>query len=215
MADVANTNSALYSKYLAGGHVMRRSDSKVWGGISNDQIIEQTLMRSLESCGGLTHGRDFNQIQRNMFVFSKPICAEVNESIEKLSKTNLTTSDQHSKETGTSRMKRDGDDYQKIETFFNDHNPFSQHCSSLRNIVTGIVAQPSVNIDRAKEVGEKILADMEGKTVAEYTFKKKSQAVNMAQSFKMASSDGEIDVDPNLLFQRLTAILLSCRKNDV
>ena len=66
-----------------------------------------------------------------------------------------------------------------------------------------------------RNLGEKILADMEGKTVAEYTFKKTSQAVNMAQTFKMATSDGEMDIDPNLLFQRLTAILLSCRKNDV
>ena len=39
-----------------GFHVIRRSD-RFWAGLSSDLVIEQVLMRSVKSSGGLTHGR--------------------------------------------------------------------------------------------------------------------------------------------------------------
>ena len=75
----------LFKHYIDGNHILRRSNFKSWGGISIYQGIEQTLMRDLKSEGGSTRGRGFNSVQRNLFVFSHPLCAEVTDAIEKLS----------------------------------------------------------------------------------------------------------------------------------
>ncbi|KAG7163747.1 hypothetical protein Hamer_G002985 [Homarus americanus] len=42
-------------KFSRGFHVIRRSN-QCWAGLSSDLVSEQTLMRSLKSSGGLTHG---------------------------------------------------------------------------------------------------------------------------------------------------------------
>ena len=162
---------------------MRRNNVNVWGGMSNDQVVEQTLMRSLKSCGGLTHGMDFNQVQRNLFVFSLPVFAQINEVFENLTQATFKQSEQHSKEIGKSRIARDTVDCLKVEGFLREHNPFSQHSKSLRNIVSGVNACESVNVDNAEEVGRKILADMDGKMVAEYSFKKSAQVINKNLNF--------------------------------
>ena len=55
------------------------------GGISIDRGIEQTLMHDLKSEGGLTRERELNSVQRNLLVFSRTLCAEATDAIEKLS----------------------------------------------------------------------------------------------------------------------------------
>ena len=52
------------------------------------------------------------------------------------------------------------------------------------------------------------------KSVADYHFKTSLQAVNLVQKIRISDTDGSVSVDPNLLFQRLTAILLSGKNND-
>ncbi|GFS25695.1 hypothetical protein ElyMa_007033300 [Elysia marginata] len=44
-------------------HVLRRN-YHFWAGLSPDLVIEQTLMRSVKSIGGLSHGRDTGDSQR-------------------------------------------------------------------------------------------------------------------------------------------------------
>ena len=63
-------------------------------------------------------------------------------------------------------------------------------------------AQATVNADNAIEVGSRILNQMYGISPAEYTFKRK--AITMA-SKNAVKVDGEnIEVDPQLLFQRFS-----------
>ena len=78
--------------------------------------------------------------------------------------------------------------------------------------MSGVVASPSVSIENAAEIDQNIIDDMQAKTVADYTLKKSLQAVNMSQRFRQSDKDGTVDVDPELLFQRLIAILLSSRQ---
>ena len=56
--------------------------------------------------------------------------------------------------------------------FLESRNPFSDNCS-LRSIATGINAGISVNVDTAKEVGEKILTSMAQQNVLQHSFEKK------------------------------------------
>ena len=57
-------------------------------------------------------------------------------------------------------------------------DPFSED-STLRNIVTGVIADNRVNVNKAKEVGKNILKNMTHKNTEEYTFKKDKQVITM------------------------------------
>ena len=48
-------NKAVYDKFCQGCFIVRRSE-RFWAGIRADKTIEQTLMRSLKTAGGLTIG---------------------------------------------------------------------------------------------------------------------------------------------------------------
>ena len=58
-----------------------------------------------------------------------------------------------------------------------DHSLFRLH-----TIVTGITADDTVNVDPAKEVGEKILNGMVGKGVGRIHIQEKDQAVTLRDS---------------------------------
>ena len=73
--------------------------------MSIDLVVEQTLTRNLKSVGGLTRGKGFDDIQKNIFIFSRPIC-EVNEAVEKLNNAVYITSLTND-ETGKVRIARD------------------------------------------------------------------------------------------------------------
>ena len=56
MHELPDTNPSVYAKFTQGYHVVRRSDA-FWAGLPTDLVIEQELMRSVKSVGGLTRGR--------------------------------------------------------------------------------------------------------------------------------------------------------------
>jgi len=60
MNDLPQTHPAVYAKFMAGLFVLRRTGS-YWAGIFSDLYIEQVLMGSLKSSGGLTRGRGFEE----------------------------------------------------------------------------------------------------------------------------------------------------------
>ncbi|KAK3730133.1 hypothetical protein QZH41_004828 [Actinostola sp. cb2023] len=92
-------------------------------------------------------------------------------------------------------------------------NPFS--CDpTLRSIATGVVADNAVNVDKSKEVGNKILSSMVGKNAYEYSFKKKDQAVTLGSKTAVRINDDTVQVDPQLLFQRLSVIATGGRYED-
>ena len=130
----------LFKQHIDGNHILRRTNFKCWGGISIDQGNEQTLMRDLKSEGGLTRGRGFNSVQRNLFVFSRPLCAEVTDTIEKLSSCSFVPSTEMKEGSGNSRMVRENDDCKKLQDFLENFSPFKETDSpnSVRNIVTGV-----------------------------------------------------------------------------
>ncbi len=51
----------IHASFLNGYHVIRRSD-RYWAGLSTDLVIEQVLMRSIKTVGGLTRGRGMTEI---------------------------------------------------------------------------------------------------------------------------------------------------------
>ena len=119
----------VYEKFAAHGfHTIRRSD-RFWAGIWSDLAIEQVLMRSLKSRGGLTRGRGVTESVRLIWLKIMHRCAEIHNSMSSLTKLLHVSSEQHV-ELGASRKRRDNIDLQKIISWFNDHN-----LSRLMNLV--------------------------------------------------------------------------------
>ena len=87
--------------------------------------------------------------------------------------------------------------------FFRDRNPF-ENIDTLCNIANGVHASAAVNADSAKEVGEAIITKMTGARISDHSFKRKDQAVTLATKMTVNVSGEAIQVDPHLLFQRLT-----------
>ena len=68
MMALKDTHPKVYQDYQEGHHVFQRSD-RYWAGLSQDLVIEQVLMRSLKTSGGLTRGTGFGERQRPLFDF--------------------------------------------------------------------------------------------------------------------------------------------------
>ena len=108
MMDLENSHPDIYFQFLNGLHVVRRSDRE-WAGLSSDYVIETCLMRNLKTAGGLTHGSGMTETQRNQWTLSMPVCAEVHNTIQEITTTNIRTGEQN-KDFGPSRIDHDWKD---------------------------------------------------------------------------------------------------------
>ncbi|CAH3151809.1 unnamed protein product [Porites lobata] len=63
-----------------------------------------------------------------------------------------------------------------------------------------------VNCDKSQAEGKKIMASLTGKNAHEYTFRKKDQVVTLACKTAVRLNDGDVQVDPQLMFQRLSIV---------
>ena len=86
MSNLEEEHPDIHESFMRGMPVVRRSD-RFWEGLSTDLIIEQVLMRSLKTSGGLTRGTGFKEIQRNTWLFSRSICSAVNLAMQKFTDT--------------------------------------------------------------------------------------------------------------------------------
>ena len=157
MSELENRHPDVYLKFVNGRHVVRRSN-KFWVGLSSDPVIQQTLMRSLKTSGGLTHGSGMNEEQRSLWTMSMPVTAMYNIAMQDFNNLTYTTSDQH-KETTDACLNRDIHDLAKINSRLIPFTPFSED-RSLRNIVTGIEARSDTNVHEYKAVGMNIINTM-------------------------------------------------------
>lgn len=164
----------VYEAFAAGFYVVRRSD-RYWAGLSTDLVIEQVLMRSLK-----TRGSGMNEKQRVTWLLSTPACSQTSFAMQDLVGVQCEHSEQN-KDMSETRQKRDMKDTLVIlKTLFSDgKNPFLQD-SVLKNIMTGVNADESVDVDEARAKGEKILIMMVGQPVIMYSFKRKDQSITLA-----------------------------------
>ena len=114
-------HAEVYQKFINSFHVVRRSNH-YWAGLGSDLVVEQTLMRSLKSTGGLTRESGMTEHQRALWTMSTPISSAYNYATQDFS--NTVSSEQH-KEATPSRIERDRTDLQ--------HSPFTEG-QNLRNV---------------------------------------------------------------------------------
>ena len=70
----------VFLAFKNGQHVVRRSE-RFWAGLLSDLIIEQVIMQSVKTTGGLTRGRGFSETQKLVWLLSTPVKARSNDQI--------------------------------------------------------------------------------------------------------------------------------------
>ena len=84
MSNLPTDHPVVHQHFVDGLNVARRSD-RAWTGLSTDLMIEQVLMRSMKTSGGVTRGRGMSEQQRLTWLLAMPACAEVNRKMPELS----------------------------------------------------------------------------------------------------------------------------------
>lgn len=85
--------------------------------------IEQTLMRMMHSCGGLTRGRGISDSVLALWTLGMISLHNVCNAIEEYCDVSLDTSEQHV-DARTSRITRDDQDLKKMLNWLSQYPPF-------------------------------------------------------------------------------------------
>ena len=208
LQDVKNLCPCLEKKYKEGAFTICRNDKLFWSGTFTDQIIEQTLMRSAKTQGGLiniTH----NDAARTKWLLSSHIVANYTEALRDL--TGVTTgtwSEQH-RDVQASRRKENSQHLRNFIDFLDTHNPFKAPENKLINIANGVIASDDVNVDEAFDIGERIVSSLEGKKLGDVSLKRKDQAKTFAIMRKVVKvGETDVQMSSDQLSQRLLAAVV-------
>lgn len=129
-----------YQKYVNKSFFTIRRSEKYFSGVSSDMIIEQTLMRSIHSIGGLTQGRGITESVAISWLNTLTYAAYINDDLEEFCRVKMGFSKQHT-DFRNSHRERDAKDLATLLNWFADHPPFPQH-HSIINIATDVSGGP-------------------------------------------------------------------------
>ena len=146
MLKLKDSHPQVHEKFAQqGAHVTRRSE-RYWTGLWPDLIIEQVLMKSLKSCGGLTHRRGLTESVRPLWINSQHLSSLIYSAMTSLTSNQTVSSHQHEK-LGVTRQKRDAKDLDKISSWFKIHNLVDSNRTRLQSLSTGLIAEYKINYD--------------------------------------------------------------------
>lgn len=187
-----------FTRFTEGFFTIRRTD-KFW----SDMTIEQVLMRSMKTQGGLTHGRGLSESVLTKFVLTMIILVEVCNNMEKFCNVSFATTEQHI-DSREYRIKRDVANLKNITFFFNRYDPFPE-TDNIMSIFSGIIGSNSVNCHEAYEEGKKSLQAIDGMNFGSVKFKRKNKVLSLKTVQSSVIVNGDIiAIDPLLLFQRIS-----------
>ena len=182
--DLSETSPWLYNKFAEEGyHTIRRS-KRYWSGLWSDLAIEQVMLKSLKSRGGLTTGRGMTERVRHQWVHSMHRCSSVHYAMTVLTGLGTKSSEQHEK-IGSSKCERDRDDMTNIIEWFTQHEPFDMNVSSLRSLSTGITAtsDDGINCHLAEEVGFSIHQELDNIIFTDAKIKRSAKIETLASLY--------------------------------
>lgn len=164
-------NADDFNLYTASSYFTIRRLKKFWSGVWTDMIIEQILMRSMKTQGGLTHGRGMSESVISKFVLTMLTLVDISNEMDNFCDVSYSTSDQHVDSTEC-RIARDAADLDKLLEFFKQYNPFPE-TPKIMSIYSGIVGNESVCCHEAYKVGMKSVNSIIGKNFDNVKFETK------------------------------------------
>ncbi|KAL4105063.1 hypothetical protein QTP88_020338 [Uroleucon formosanum] len=197
-----NMDEQAFKKFIDGFFTVRRSN-KFNCGTWSDMVIEQSLMKSMKSEGGVSRGRSTQESVLSKWIYGMYAMNTICEDVEKFCNISLDTVDQHV-DTKDSRIKRDNDDVNKIIEWLTIHNPFPQ-TNKIMSISNGIIGNDEINCCDAYEIGKNLMNKMVGLKFDNFKFKRANRVLpllSVKSSIKVY--DHSVPIDPLLLFQRIS-----------
>lgn len=162
-------------------------------------VIEQSLMKSMKSEGGVSRGRSTQESVLSKWVYGMYVMNTICEDVEKFCNISLDTVDQHVY-TKDSRIKKDNDGVNKIIEWLTIHNPFSQ-TNKIMSLANSIIGNDEINCYDAYEIGKHLMNKMVGLKFDHFKFKRANRVLPLL-SVKSSIKVHDHSV-PLLLFQRI------------
>lgn len=175
------------------GYFTIRHVDSFWGGNFSDQTTEQFLMR--QYIGKVGHA-----LSR---------CVPISDELEQFTGVHTDTSGQH-KDIRQSTRSRDNKDRCIFLGWLQAHPPFAGYeTDCLVSLLTGIVADSSVNCDKAVEIGLVAASKMNSRKFTDTKLHRndKVRTIGGAKSKTVKIRGQSTEVNPTLLFNRITCVL--------
>ncbi|XP_050518957.1 uncharacterized protein LOC126893059 [Diabrotica virgifera virgifera] len=193
---------SIYQRFREGFFIVRRSD-KLCCGTSTDMIIEQSMMKSMKTHGGISRGRSTKESVISKWVYGMHAMNTVCEGLQVLANVRMDTTDQHV-DASDSRLIKDAKDIKKLLDWFSSHDPFPK-INKIISIASGVVIDDKINCHKAREVGIASMAKMTGETFNNIKLKRSEKVLPLlAASSTLKVHEEEVAIDPVLLFQRMS-----------
>ena len=185
-----------------------RRNKRHWAGLWTDLTIEQVLMRSIKSRGGMTRGRGMTEQTRILWIYSMHQCASLHNAMTTMTGAIHKTSEQHI-EVGTARSTRDYNDLIKLYNWLCTNTPFKREQPQLFSLSTGHTSDGTdgVNCDDAERVGFQVQQGLDHVTMIDATIKRNLGIQTLQHLKKKIIVDKEqIYIDSDILFTRLIVL---------
>ncbi|KAK3931373.1 Glycerophosphodiester phosphodiesterase [Frankliniella fusca] len=199
-----------HDRLCSQGFFSVRKNERLWSGNFSDQTIEMDLMRPMKSIGGITmhmHGRGITESTLAVWVGSMPYCSEIVQALEVFCGIARATSEQHA-DLRDSTISRDAEHLDIFTNWLESHSPFDQPSDKLVSLSSGLIANNSINCDRAYEIGCEAMEKHVGKPFSEVTFHRKDKALPIsAMGRSVVIRDTAVQVNPTQLFHRIIVAL--------
>lgn len=207
LQDMVDLKSTLthedYDRFVLKGFFTVRRSEKFWSGIWSDMTIEQTLMRSMKTVGGVSRGRGITDSVLVKWISSMPAIVEVSLQIEQFCGVTFVTTEQHV-DARLSRIRRDDSDVLKFVDWFSSHDPFPIG-ESIMSISTGVIGDEKINCHQAYEIGMESIANIIGSNFKEIKFKRKNRVTPLKCTYsKVRIHDEDVPVNPDTIFRRIS-----------
>ena len=125
----------------------------------------------------------------------------------------------HHKEEDIGRIKQDSHDRKSIREnlsmCIDPLNPSSHRSGLLLNIVTGKIASPEVNVDKALHLGHSILSDFEASWPQGFYNPIPKKVITFDDSSKKMKINGQVVPNPETVYQRVIGVMISDRNLDI
>ena len=193
----------LFEQFTKGEHAVKRSNNS-WAGLWSDLVIDQTLMRSVKSRGGLTRGRGINESVQHMWVLTSNYSASMHDAMTNLTGIVTKSSEQHT-DLRASRRKQNKEHGLKFTAWLQERNPSGFEDENLHSLSTGIISitsKDSINCEDAEELGLKIQKELDNLSLSAATIKRKNQIKPLASLLNTVEVDEvQVYVHNNFIYK--------------
>ncbi|CAH2086035.1 unnamed protein product [Euphydryas editha] len=191
-----------FENFKNGFFTVKRTE-KFNSGTWTDMVIEQSLMKSMKTEGGVSRGRSTQESVLCKWVYAMYATNTICEEIERFCNISFDSVDQHV-DARDSRIKRDDTDVNELVGWFTLHNPFP-NTNQLVSLASGIVGNDQINCHRAHEIGLQSMVKITGLNFNEIKLKRVDKVLPLSAINKSVKiNDCKVSIDPMLLFQRIT-----------